>query len=234
MLSQFLAGVFPELAENDAFECWVTKAIQSQHPGLNVISEAIQIVERHDQSNVLARKLRREHPTDKGHNPQFDGRVRDCLTEACALAWADLRGLSAPAFCEAGGSPDILTGSGRWIEAKAIHASEEDTARTEQMLQGAIDSGHVTQPSPGFYNKFDSAFQDSQKKFQRNGSRDNVVFFNLAILDIPQIPMKGDVVNDLSDWAESKEVMNPDTRIVICYGYNWRNPCRDPFAKQAC
>lgn len=229
MLSQFLAYVFPELVENSALECWVIKAIQSQHPGLNVLLEAIRVIEKCDQSNALACKIRREHPIGKTHDPQYDAGVTDCLTEACALAWADLRGLGVPEFCDSQGAPDIVTSTKCWVEAKAIHASREDIAQTKQMLQGTIISGHVTQPHPGLYNKFESAFQDSQKKFQRIGSRDNIVFFNLTILDIPQIPRKEEVFSSLSLWAESREEMNPGARIVICYGYDWRAPCRDPF-----
>ncbi len=230
MLSQFLSHVFPELVENDAFECWVTKAIQNQHPGLNVISEAIQVVEKHDQSNALACKIRREHPKDRTHDPQYDARVRDCLTEACALAWADIRGLGTPEFCDVEGAPDLLTSIGCWVEVKAIHASEDDVARTKQMRQGTIDSGQVRQPHSGFYSKFESAFQDSKRKFQRQNSHANIVFFNLAVLDTPQIPIKGDVLAYLSQWAGSKEETSPDTQIIICYSYDWQNPCRDPFA----
>ena len=230
MLSKFLAHVFPELTKDDAVECWVTKAIQTQYPMLNVLSEAIRVVEKHDQSNALACKIRRAHPKDKPHNPQYDGQVRDCLTEACALAWTDLRGLGVPECCDAEGAPDVLTSIGYWVEAKAIHASMEDVALTKWMLQGNIASGHVTEPHPGLYNKFESDFQDSMKKFQRQGSHSNVVFFNLAILDISQFPNKCKVFAELSQWTESNEETTPDTKIVICYSYDWQNPFRDPFA----
>ena len=229
MLSQFLVWVFPELSGDVHHECWVAKAIQSQHTGLNVLSDAIRVVEKHDQSNVLACKLRREHPTGKAHNTEFDGRVRDCLTEACALAWADLRNLGVPEFCSAEGAPDLVTSNGCWIEAKAIHASQKDEILTEQMLQGAVASGHVTKPHPGLYDKFQNAFQDSLKKFKRQDSHDNVVFFNLTILDVPQIPIKDEVFANLSQWAELMVDITPDTKIIVCYGYDWRNPCRDPF-----
>ena len=80
-LAEFLGNTFPDLANHgDSNECRVAKAIQSTHPGLSILSAAIQVVDQHNEIASLMEKVQREHPMDREHNPQFDVRVWDCLT----------------------------------------------------------------------------------------------------------------------------------------------------------
>ena len=237
MLSQFLSDTFPEFATCAMpDECWVAKAIDSGHPCLNVLSEAILVVEQGNELEALKLRVRREHPVDRAHNEQYDTRVRDCLAEACAFAWASLRGLESPKFTDAEGTPDIVLDTGRWIEVKAIHNSQEDHARMEEMLKGKVASGQVTEPSLGLYGKFKSSLLDAVKKFarqdQHNGVGPNVVFFNLTNLDTPQMLIEETVLDSLNQWAErSEEVLREfgDVKIVMCLRYDWKVPFRDPF-----
>ena len=63
----------------------------------------------------------------------------------------------------------------------------------------------------------------------------NVVLFNLASIDIPQMLIQENVMASLGEWAERAE-MNVsddealgDVNLVICHAYNWKAPFRDPF-----
>lgn len=232
-LPQFLSNTFPDLANHgDPNECRVARAIQSTHPGLSILSAAIQVVDQHNEIDSLMKKVQREHPVDREHNPQFDVRVWDCLTEACAFAWAASCNLEIPRFSDSEGSPDILLDSGCWIEAKAIHASDDDNERMGRMLDGDMDSGPVLMPPVGFYKKFCDSFSDSVKKFDRQGWQEgisNIVFFNLTSLDIPSIPNKEGVKTNLMMLAEEFEKICPKVVVVMCYSYNWRVPFREPF-----
>ena len=233
-LAEFLSNTFPDLVNSgDPNECRVVKAIQSTHPGLSTLSAAIQVVDQYDEINPLTEKVRREHPMDRVHNPQYDARVWDCLTEACAFAWAASRNLGVPSFSDSEGSPDIILDSGSWIEVKAIHRSNDDHKRMRQMLAGGIDSGSVLMPPVGFYKKFCDSFADSVKKFDRQGWQDgirNIVFFNLTSLDIPSLPNDESVNIELGMLAEEFENICPRVEVVMCYSYNWRSPFREPFA----
>ena len=234
MLSRFLSDAFPELTNRPYDDpCWIAKAIQSDDPRLSILSTALQVVEDSNQSALLTLKLNREHPSDREHDPQFDARVRDCLTEACAFAWASMRGIGTPIFYDSEGAPDILLDTGRWIEVKAIHHSREEAVRMEKMLSGEILSGLVAPPSPGLFFKFDSSLLDAKKKFDRQESQvrstANIVFFNLTTIDTPQMPKTEEVLEGLMKWSEMKEEAIPDVTIVMCYGYNWKISFRDPF-----
>ena len=93
--------------------------------------------------------------------------------------------------------------SGRWIEVKAIHDSDDDHERMRRMLAGEMDSGQVLIPAVGFYKKFCDSFADSLEKFDRQGWQEgirNIVFFNLTSLDIPSIP------NDRKCQYQAKDV----------------------------
>ena len=178
-------------------------------------------------------RVRREHPLNSPHNQQYDARVRDCLTEACAFAWASRRGIGNPKFSDEEGTPDILLDDGRWIEVKAIHHSQEEDARMKDMLCGNIVSGQVTEAGPGLYKKFESSLADAMKKFGRQRQQDNaesnLVFFNLNSLDGPTIPEKEATLGNLVEWAQGIETEKPGVRLVMCYSYNWKEPLRDPF-----
>lgn len=233
-LAEFLSNTFPDLVnQGDPNECWIVKAIQSTHSGLSTLSAAIQEVEHYDEIKPFARKVRREHPLHRKHNSQYDARVRDCLSEACAFAWAVSHNLGTPSFCDDEGSPDLFLDNGQWVEVKAIHASGEDSKRTEQMLDGKVVSGCVTMPTEGFYKKFCDSFADSLRKFDRQGWREgiqNIVFFNLTSLDTPSIPNEEGVNTKLRMLAEEFENICPNVRVVMCYSYHWRSPFREPFA----
>ncbi len=234
MLSQFLSDVFPELIDSPMHDqCWVAKAIKAEHPGLSILAEAIQIVEQCRGLETLKFKVKQEHPSDSNHNPQYDARVRDCLVEACAFAWAASRGLGNPIFSDCEGTPDILLNSGRWIEVKAIHHSQEDDARMKEMLEGKVVSGQVAEAGPGLYKKFESSLDDAMKKFARQGQENNaeanVVFFNLNSVDVPTMPKKEETLDNLSKWAEKIETERAGVKLVMCFSYNWKEPFRDPF-----
>ena len=236
MLSRFLSGVFPELSNQPSHtQCWIVKAIQSDDPRLNILSQAIQVVEQRHELGTLRLKVKREHPSDSNHNPEHDARVRDCLVEACAFAWADLRGLGVAKLSDDTGTPDILLNDGRWIEVKSIHHSQEDVARLKTMREGNVDSGYVTAAAPGLYHKFQSALEDAMKKFDRQGQENNaevnVVFFNLNSVDISVISKTKETLDNLIKWAEEIESARPDVRLVMCCSYNWKDPFRDPFCK---
>ena len=234
MLSKFLIDVFPQLTDSPTpDQCWVARAIEADYPGLNILSEAIQVVKQCHELEALKLRVRREHPLNSLHDQQYDARVRDCLTEACAFAWASRRGLGNPKFSDEEGTPDILLDDGRWVEVKAIHHSQEDDARMKDMLCGNIVSGQVTEAGPGLYKKFESSLVDAMKKFDRQPRQDdaesNLVFFNLNSLDIPNIPKTTEARCNLVEWAERVEAERPSIKLVICHSYNWKEPFRDPF-----
>ena len=206
---------------------------------MSILSEALILVERHGELDTLATKVKREHPSDGDHQEQHDERVFDCLSEACAFAWSTMRGLRGPAFCDQQGTPDIILDSGSWIEVKAIRRSEEDNDRMDRMLAGEVDNGTVRMPTQGLYRKFDSALNDALKKFRRqnpeNSPQPNIVFFNLTTADVPNIPNTETIKECLARWAEEQEALlqmdkgTSETRLVMCYSYNWRIPFIDPF-----
>ena len=154
----------------------------------------------------LEAKLQREHPLVRDHDPQYDWRVRDILSEACAFAWASYRGLASPKFSDVEGTPDILLGTGNWIEVKAIHTSDEEADRMQRMLAWEVDSGQVRPPGVGLYKKFSDSLIDANKKFLRQetllGSEPSIVFFNLTGLDTPSMLLTDQVLASLSRWAD--------------------------------
>ena len=240
MLPPFLSDVFPGITDAPtAKECWVVRAIHNELLEPNVFSEALLAVKQHCELASLQTKLQREHPLDREHDPQHDARVRDCLTEACAFAWASLRELGTPAFCDKEGTPDIRLGDVRWIEVKTIHASQVEDERMKRMLAGAIDPGQVSPPAPGLYGKFENSLKDAMKKFERQCKGEsfdaNIVFFNLTSLDTPQMLITDSVLGKLGKWADEMEKRIKDdnaygdVKLVMCYGYDWKAPFRDPF-----
>ena len=240
MLSKFLTDLFPHLEDEPLrSQCWLARAARAEREELNIFSEALIEVERHGGLETLAIKVKREHPAGGDHEQQHDERVLDCLTEACAFAWSSMRGIGIPAFCDQQGTPDIILDSGNWIEVKAIRRSEEDHGRMHRMLGGEIDSDTVRMPSQGLCRKFDSALKDALKKFRRQNSEysphPNIVFFNLTTVDVPNIPNTEPIKESLERWAEEQEALlqvdkgTNETRLVMCYSYNWKFPFIDPF-----
>ena len=240
MLSRFLTDLFPELEDEPLrSECRLARAARAERHELDILSEALAVVEGHGELDALATKVKREHPLNCEHEHQYDERVLDCLSEACAFAWSTMRGIGNPAFCDEQGTPDILFDSGNWVEVKAIRRSEEDNERMERMLAGEVDGGTVRMPAQGLYRKFDSALNDALKKFRRQNHEPstypNIVFFNLTTLDVPNIPKEYPVKAILARWAQEKEALLQadewarETKLVMCYIYNWKIPFRDPF-----
>ena len=238
MLSSVLNRVFPGVAVSTAADgCWVAKAISSHRKELDVFSEALTEVEKWEELQSLETKLRREHPLDRGHDPQYDRAVRDILTEACAFAWASSRCLGPPKFWDVEGTPDIRLETGNWIEVKAIHSSVEEVERTQRMLAGEIVCGHVEEPSPGLYRKFHDSLVDAIKKFLRQDTRQasgpNIVFFNLTGLDTPSMVLLEGVKENLCQWADEWErpvgqvEEGVDVKMVMCFGYQWQSPFRE-------
>ena len=238
MLSSFLSGTFPGVADSPAADkCWVFKAISNRREEFGVFSEALTEVEKWGELQALETKLAREHPLDRDHDPQYDRAVRDILTEACAFAWASSRGLGPPNFWDAEGTPDICLGVGNWIEVKAIHTSVDEAERMQRMLPGEIVSGNVQEPGPGLYKKFDDSLMDAIKKFSRQDTQEapgpNFVFFNLTGLDTPSMFHSEVVQENLSKWADEWEGTVGQTeagigiKLIICFGYQWKSPFRD-------
>ena len=108
-----------------------------------------------------------------------------------------------------------------------------------RMLEGAVDHGAVRMPTLGLYRKFNSALDDALKKFRRQNSgsspQPNIVFFNLTTFDVPNIPNIEPIKECLARWAEEQEALlrkderTRETRLVMCYSYNWRIPFIDSF-----
>ena len=236
MVSRFLSGIFPELTtEHAPPECWIVQAIHHTESMLDTFSEAVQVIEKHGGLEALLARVKREHPTSRPHNEQYDARVRDVLTEACAFAWASMRNLGVPTFTVHEGAPDIQLNTGRWIEAKAIHNSRRDDERIRDMIGGAIVSGRGKTLGPEVFRKLESALNGALRQFDRQNGQASVVFFNLTALDMDTSRHEGDPFSMLGEWAKDKEEelrrlgKTGDVALVLCYGYNWKNPFRDPF-----
>jgi hypothetical protein len=85
------------------------------------VSAAIDVIEKRGQLARIRRRLLDVHPRRGAHKCSYDGAIVDCLTEACAFAWADLRG-PHPQFDFGKGKPDICAPPDVWIEAKQSDA----------------------------------------------------------------------------------------------------------------
>jgi len=229
-MAQFLAEAFPSIRpspQRPPSGCWIANVLQRDPTQLSSLSGAVEVVTCHDQRGALTRKLQDAHPTDRPHQSQYDERLLDCLTEACAFAWADLCRLGSPSFCFKQGSPDIYIAPNCWIEAKAIHQSDFSKAQTEYMIRGGAVQGQVSCNLPGLIGKFDSDMENAQGKFQRVGADRAVVFFNLTVFDVSAMPLQDEIVDCLCKWAKVKKRMHPATDIVACKSYDWLHPfCR--------
>lgn len=235
-IAALLADAFPAISNGTAqvpADCWVSGVLQKdtrdlrRQAGLQRLSDAVTVVSEQGQLPALKRRLETEHPVSRNHLREYDDRLLDCLTEACAFAWAHQRHLGSPAFSHQEGCPDIRVLPDLWIEAKAINRSQENKRATEAMIGGRAVCGAVTDPNPGLISKFESALADAKRKLNRQGSGRLVVFFNLTWLDESAWGLKSGVFAQLQDWA--KKVSEPRIHVVVCYLYDWQNPFHDPY-----
>lgn len=237
-----MAEVFPSVAADPASvpgACWVAGALKSEGQGLDTLSEAILVVTQHGQRGLLKKRLADEHPIARPGAPhhQYDRGVRDCLSEACAFAWADLRGLGVPSFTSLEkGTPDIWVDAGQpegtcWIEVKAIHSSDEDNSLTEQMMStGQSSRGEVPAgPAEGLISKFEYGFQNAKVKFNRSRHATPILFYNLTMVDMSHFPRWKFDRDEILEWVERKRTEDPEVSIVICCKYDWRHPFLDPL-----
>jgi hypothetical protein len=196
---------------------------------LGSLSAAIQVVAEHGQLPALEKRVRQEHPSKRAHREGDDDRLLDCLTEACAFAWAALRQLGTPQFDYKAGRPDVHVPPDTWIEAKAVHPSQASNEEMALMMAGEISVGYVAPPGQNRGLNFLSSLQDALKKFTRLGNGQWIVFFNLPSVDVNQIPDRAAVLSRYVALLNAQEQANPGVRIVFCEGYDWRAPRRDPF-----
>jgi hypothetical protein len=185
------------------------------------LSDAMAMVEATGQDDYLIKRVKDAHPVDKAHDQQYDGRLRDCFTEACALAWASCAGLRNPRWVLGEGKPDLRT-EDCWIEAKTIHASDNDQALTERMLKKDVVSGSLTSPGGGLIRKFQADLEDALEKFKRVEAGRTLVFYNLEQLDLLALPFEDALRQDLYKW--SRDACSQGVEVVICQSYNWRSP----------
>lgn len=224
---RLLADGLPAMVANprDA-SCILSRYYYADRPEMSVISDAVDIVESLGGRSALIDKLKREHPIHDLHDEQFDERAFDVLTEACAFAWAArIAGLGTPRFSTKEGAPDLYCDSGCWVEAKAIHSSDTNKALLRTMREtGEGITGVVTEPGPGLLRKLQLKFENAQRKFDRQEKGPFLVFFNVTSVDLPQIPIKEDVLKQLARAATSMAAVAKDIDTVVCYAYDWTRP----------
>ena len=128
---RLLASALPSvISDPSSADCWAWKAAQADRPDLAALSEAITVVARYRELQKLQRRLRKEHTVRRNrvHQAEDHQKLLDCLTEACAFAWADLRGLGAPRFDFRPGMSDVAVPPDLFIEANGP-ASERSFSR---------------------------------------------------------------------------------------------------------
>ncbi len=89
------------------------------------LNEALSIVARFGQRQGFLLRVAEAHPSREPHNDQWDARVRDCLREATAFAWAaEVAKLGTRRFSDPPG-PDIhVASSNTWVEVKTVNLSD--------------------------------------------------------------------------------------------------------------
>lgn len=225
-LARFLARALPTVADHPGpSHCWAWKAIHFDFTELAGLSAAIEVVERHDQSAALERRVRQEHrgcralreDTSVLDYVEKDHRLLDCLTEACAFAWAGMRALGVPQFDYRRGMPDIHVPPDLWVEAKAVHQSEA----SRKDWSGSLDENRVL--------AFIAKFRDANEQFKRAGAGRRVVFFNLTAVDITHMLRREAMLAQYGVVLEKMEAEYSPASAVLCCNYEWRLPIRDPF-----
>lgn len=234
-LSQFLVGTFPEVAANTVASdgCWLAKVLTrpsllEKAPLWLHLGEALGVVQARGQLDVFRLRCHQAHPDKATHDhQQFDQRLLDCMTEACAFAWADGR-LGPPTFAfDQPGHPDVLVPSGQWVEAKGIWNSDLDRSSLRRLAAaGRVEAGVVAEPDyDGLLRKFDSAFADALKKFGRCGPVAQFLFVTIIALDMEAQLDPHDSASDvLNAWAQDKRATNPETGVVVSYQFDWQAP----------
>jgi hypothetical protein len=190
------------------------------------LSSAIEIVTSYDERDSLKKKLCEAHPLDRRHDRQHDDRLLDVLTEACAFAWAaQVARLGRPHFCFQPGAPDLQLDPEGWVEAKAVHPSEEDQRLSKRMLEERlVVSGQPMAARQGLYEKVRADFNKAGAQLAgRDGPR--IVFFNLTALDLPQRAVEEVEEAELDSVATLIQALvrkEPDVdAAAFCHGYLW-------------
>jgi hypothetical protein len=229
VFTALLGDAYPWLADGwsstkGADRCVIADHYRSDRPETLVLSSAVNIVNASGERPSLIARLRPEHPAPPPHRNQYDERVFDGVTEACAFAWAWSAGdLGVPRFSQVEGTPDLVTDTGWWIESKALHASDKDKALVRALLEtGEVTSGAVTEPGAGLQMKARSALENAAQKRSRQKTGRLAVFFNLTSVDLPQLAIKEAVVGDLFASLCSAGAELSINRIALCYGYAWQ------------
>ena len=180
-------------------------------------------------------RIRDEHPVARRVDKEADQGLRSALAEAEAFAWAvQVGGFRNPRFASLReGMPDIECDGPVWIEAKTIGSSDLD--RSAQALANLTSpiGFRIGTPEPagrGFFNKFEGAFEDAQRKFDRALSTgehaSRVVFFHLTEIDLNIFGYHEDAVDKLNGWA-NRTARECDVRIVLIRNMEWETPVFD-------
>jgi hypothetical protein len=139
---------------------------------MEVLSAALTVVDERGQLARVKKRIKQEHPARRGgHRDDDDARLLDCLTEACAFAWADTRYPGLPRFDYSLGAPDIALPPDRWVEAKAISPGQNAAAEFKRALRGEVVTGGVIYTGePSRLVAAKAAIADAQQKFVRKGA----------------------------------------------------------------
>jgi len=225
----FLASAFPEHADLQP-DCWLHRAIASNYDGRGV-GEAARVVAASPMADAAIRRLRLEHPLDRGHRAEHDTHLVLAFTEFEAFAWAvEIAGLPPPEFMVAEGAPDLRSAPAPWIEAKTIRNSDDDreawdVARLEAAERGDAPYREGVGASAGaLIRKFDDQLADSMAKWKSVGGDGALVtFFCLAQLDAGVDPDEADAL--ITEWALTNAT--PTSRIVVIRNHSWDSPLVD-------
>ncbi len=230
VLAQFLARALPTAANHPGpSNCWAWKVMHNDYAELAGLSAAIEVVEKRHQLAALERRVRQEHrkcralksQTDFLEYVEEDSRLLDCLTEACAFAWAYCRGLGVPRFDHRQGMPDIHIPPDLWVEAKAVHQSEA----SRKDWTNSFDENRVL--------AFKSKFKEANEQLKRAGAKRGVIFFNLTAADITHMLRREELLAQYGVVLDEMEAAYPAASAVLCYNYEWWHPVRDPDLLQA-
>ncbi len=249
-VQQILSKAFPVAEDATGVlpaDCWIVKARKVESHGRDVLrplSEAVDVVARHNQAEMLERRLALVHPIDRSHRRDFDDGLLDCLSEACAFAWADARGMGPPEFrFNEEGKPDIFIKPDIWVEAKALYASDNDRKLWAQAMEeaqrregppgiafrgGSVKLDKVESMISGLIGKFESDYQNAKQKFERVAANGRMIFYNLTVLDLEAMLLKEGALRAVREWAKSKE-KEGSIAVVVCVGYDWRVPQYDSY-----
>ena len=228
-LTDLLNELFPNIISNKQSECWIGKEKAINPSDLQMLHDAIEIVQKHEQLKKLKKRMVQEHPVNKTHKEQYDERLRDCITEACAFAWACEKKLGMPVFDYSKGAPDVHIPPDCWIEAKAIHRSDQSKMDMKKMLNGQIICKNITDDMENtnvsrLLYILQNAYDNSHKKFLRVNSTKSLVFFNIHEIGEGIPPIADDMKKDIINWAQKKRKATPEIELVICERYQWNNP----------